>query len=354
MILVTEINLMACLCGFLSVLVTCFIILTSKKWHLKYSSDSNVGPQKIHKDLVPRIGGFSLLAGIVTAILFEIPFAAGFLIGGLPVFLTGITEDISNKIPPLFRLSASIISALILVWIFSLQLTANGIPLLNSLFSIKFIALIITILSIALMAQSINIIDGLNGLSIGATLIMIASIGIIAFNNGDSELTQFSWFFFTCLLGLFIFNFPRGFLFVGDGGAYLLGCFIAVMAILLAERNYNVSSFASLLIVSYPIYETVRSFIRRTFDKNTNFSIADDRHLHNFVYKFVSKLINLNDTNQNKIWMPNAIAGASCCALPAITGIVAIIFQANMPILVSCLFVTLILYEICLFLLKRV
>ena len=111
MILVTEINLLACLYGFLSVLVTCFIILTSKKWHLKYSSDSNVGPQKIHKDLVPRIGGFSLLAGIVTAILFEIPFAAGFLIGGLPVFLTGITEDISNKIPPLFRLSASIISA---------------------------------------------------------------------------------------------------------------------------------------------------------------------------------------------------------------------------------------------------
>ena len=186
MILVTEINLLACLYGFLSVLVTCLIILTSKKWHLKYSSDSNVGPQKIHKDLVPRIGGFSLLAGIVTAILFEIPFATGFLIGGLPVFLTGITEDISNKIPPIFRLSASIISAMTLVWIFSLQLTANGIPLLNNLFSIKFIALIITILSIALMAQSINIIDGLNGLSIGTTLIMIASIGIIAFINGDS------------------------------------------------------------------------------------------------------------------------------------------------------------------------
>ena len=65
-------------------------------------------------------------------------------------------------------------------------------------------------------------------------------------------------------------------------------------------------------------------------------------------------MIKLKDANQNKIWFPNAIGGASCCALPAITGMVAIIFQANMPILVSCLFVTLILYEICLFLLKRV
>ena len=114
------------------------------------------------------------------------------------------------------------------------------------------------------------------------------------------------------------------------------------------------SSFASLLIVSYPIYETVRSFIRRTFDKNTNFSIADDRHFHNFVYRVVSKVIKFNNANQNKIWIPNAIAGAICCALPAITGIGAIVFQSNMPILVLCLFVILILYEICLFLLKRV
>ena len=114
------------------------------------------------------------------------------------------------------------------------------------------------------------------------------------------------------------------------------------------------SSFASLLIVTYPIYETVRSFIRRTLDKNTNFSIADDRHFHNFVYRLVSKVLKFNDANQNKIWIPNAIAGASCCALPAIASIVAIIFQTNMPILVLCLFVILILYEICLFLLKRV
>ena len=98
----------------------------------------------------------------------------------------------------------------------------------------------------------------------------------------------------------------------------------------------------------------MRSFIRRTFDKNTKFSVADDRHFHNFMYRVVSKVIKFNDANQNKIWIPNAIAGASCCALPGITVIGAMFFQSNMPILVLCLFVTLILYEICLFLLKRV
>ena len=71
------------------------------------------------------------------------------------------------------------------------------------------------------------------------------------------------------------------------------------------------------------------SAIRRNFDKNTNFSIADDRHLHKFVFRVVSRVIKLNDANQNKIWFPNAIGGASCCALPAITSIVEIIFQSN-------------------------
>ena len=354
MMLVTEFKLIEYLSGFLSVLLICILIIASKKWHLRYSCDSNVGPQKIHQDKVPRIGGISLLAGLIIALTFKIPFAAGFIIGCLPVFLAGISEDIFKKITPFIRLSASIISAIILVWIFSLQLTANGIPLLNSLFSIKIVALSITALSIALMAQSINIIDGLNGLSIGSSLIMTASICVIASINGDSELTQFSLFFFSCLLAIFIVNFPRGYLFVGDGGAYLLGCIIAVMAIFLAERNHNVSSFSSLLIVSYPIYETLRSFIRRTIDKNTNFSVADNRHLHNFVYTMLLKGISSNSTDQDKIWIPNATASACCCALSATTGVMAIIFQSNMSILLYCLFFIIIIYEVCLHCLKKV
>lgn len=354
MILITEFKLIEYLSGFLSVLLICILIIASKKWHLRYSCDSNVGPQKIHTDKIPRIGGISLLAGLLVALTLKIPFAAGFIIGGLPVFLAGMGEDISGKIPPTIRLGASFVSAILLVWIFSLQLTANGIPLLNSLFSYKIVALSITALSIALMAQSINIIDGLNGLSIGSSLIMTASIGVIASINGDSELTQFSLFFFSCLLAIFIVNFPRGFLFVGDGGAYLVGCVIAVMAIFLAERNHDVSSFTSLLIVSYPIYETLRSFIRRTTDKNTNFSVADNRHLHNFVYTKILNRINLNSADQNKLWIPNATAGVCCCALSATTGVMAVIFQSNVSILLLCLIFIIIIYELSLNHLKRV
>ncbi len=343
--LISEITPLPLLSGFFSVLILCVIILVSRKWHLIYSSDTDVGPQKIHSNQVPRIGGIALLAGLLTAYILKLNFAAGLLIGVLPVFLAGISEDISKKIPPLFRLAASVVSALALVWVLSLQISAKGIPLLHTLFSIEIVALSITALAIALMAQSINIIDGLNGLSIGTSLIMTGAIAIIALMNGDSPLAEFSFFFVACLAGILIMNFPRGLLFLGDGGAYLLGCVIAVLAILLAERNGNVSSFTSLLIVSYPIYEALRSFVRRTVDKNTDFFIADDRHLHSVVYRFVTTLNITKKMNPKRLWVQNASAAMSCWLLPLISSVLAVLFQSNMYVLLVCLLLIILFYE---------
>ena len=334
------------LIGFLSVSILCIIILASQKWHLTYSSDTDDGPQKIHSNQVPRVGGIALLGGLLTAYILKLPFAAGLLIGVLPVFFAGISEDISKKISPFFRLSASVVSALALVWVLSLQISAKGIPLLHALFSIEIIALSITALAIALMAQSINIIDGLNGLSIGSSLIITCAIAIIALMNGDFSLAEISFFFVACLAGIFIINFPRGLLFLGDGGAYLAGCVIAVLAILLAERNNNVSSFASLLIVSYPIYETLRSFVRRTIDKNTNFFVADDRHLHSVIFRFITALDLTNKANSDKLWLRNAFAGMVCWLLPLISSGLAVLFQSDMSFLLICLVLIILFYEI--------
>ena len=351
--LIYEISPLPILIGFLSVSILCLVILRSQKWHLMYSSDTNDGPQKVHSIRVPRIGGIALLTGLLTAYILKLPFAGGLLIGVLPVFLAGISEDISKKISPFFRLGASLVSALALIWLLSLQISAKGIPLLHSLFSIEIVALSITALAIALMAQSINIIDGLNGLSIGTSLIITCAIAVIASMNGDYSLAEFSFFFVACLAGILIINFPRGLLFLGDGGAYLVGCVIAVLAILLAERNSNVSSFASLLIVSYPIYETLRSFVRRTIDKNTNFFIADDRHLHSVIFRFLTALNIRSKSNSNKLWLQNASAGMSCWLLPLISSILAVFFQSNMPVLFLCVLLIILFYEISFRILNR-
>ena len=174
---------------------------------------------------------------------------------------------------------------------------------------------------------------------------MTFAIAIIALINGDFALAEFSLFFVACLAGILVINFPRGLLFLGDGGAYLLGCVIAVLAILLAERNSSVSSFASLLIVSYPIYETLRSFIRRTIDKNTDFFIADDQHLHSIMYRFISNLNSTSTAKPKKLWATNAFSGMSLWLLPLLSSVLAVLFHSSMPVLLICVVLIILVYE---------
>jgi UDP-N-acetylmuramyl pentapeptide phosphotransferase/UDP-N-acetylglucosamine-1-phosphate transferase len=89
------------------------------------------------------------------------------------------------------------------------------------------------------------------------------------------------------IFGFFFWNYPRGKIFLGDGGAYLIGFWIALLTILLVTRNNSVSPLYALLVNAYPVVETLFTIWRRKFHKNKNPSIADDMHLHTLVYRRV-------------------------------------------------------------------
>jgi UDP-N-acetylmuramyl pentapeptide phosphotransferase/UDP-N-acetylglucosamine-1-phosphate transferase len=87
------------------------------------------------------------------------------------------------------------------------------------------------------------------------------------------------------ILGFFFWNYPKGKIFLGDGGAYLIGFWIAFISILLVTRNHSVSPLYALLVNAYPVVETLFTIWRRRFHKNKNPSIADDMHLHTLIYR---------------------------------------------------------------------
>ena len=63
--------------------------------------------------------------------------------------------------------------------------------------------------------------------------------------------------------GFLVWNYPRGMLFAGDGGAYIWGVVIALASVSLVQRNVLVSPWFPLLLLIYPVWETIFSIYRK-------------------------------------------------------------------------------------------
>ncbi len=286
-------NDLSILFGSLTVAITCILILTTKKYHINYTSNSLPGPQKIHNDRTPRIGGFCLLLGMLAQFFYvkntDTSLFLLFIICSLPAFLSGFIEDLTNKIKPQLRLCACFITSFLIIFLTDTHIRSIGFILIDHYLSIDYIAFTITVLSIVALTQAVNIIDGLNGLSLGTSLLILFAIYSIANLTNDQLIVNQSLLLIFLVLVLLLFNFPNAKIFLGDGGAYLIGSFLSCYVILLSQRSDVISPFASLLIIIFPIYELFRSMLRRIFDKNKNPFQPDSKHFHSLIFKLIKR-----------------------------------------------------------------
>jgi hypothetical protein len=87
------------------------------------------------------------------------------------------------------------------------------------------------------------------------------------------------------ILGFRVWNYPSGRLFCGDGGAYFLGAYVGILSALLVHRHSEVSAWFPLLLVLYPVWETLFSAYRRRILRGRPASTADKLHMHTLFYK---------------------------------------------------------------------
>jgi UDP-N-acetylmuramyl pentapeptide phosphotransferase/UDP-N-acetylglucosamine-1-phosphate transferase len=105
---------------------------------------------------------------------------------------------------------------------------------------------------------------------------------MIASQVGDSSLASVALILAACVGGFFWVNWPLGKIFLGDGGSYFVGFALAWLAVLLIERNSNVSAFAALVVCVHPITEAVFSMYRRKIRK-AHPGMPDRLHFHSLV-----------------------------------------------------------------------
>jgi UDP-N-acetylmuramyl pentapeptide phosphotransferase/UDP-N-acetylglucosamine-1-phosphate transferase len=277
-----------------SLIATLWVVRTGRAAsHAAHDSDLT-GPQKFHARPVPRIGGLGIVAGVsigALAMVWHDPrsnaMALLLLMCGLPCFVAGIAEDFTKRVSPRRRLVFTAVSAGLAVWGLQAVITYTAIPGLDWMVSIPLGAALVTMFVVTGVANSINIIDGFNGLASMCAMLILGAVGYVAFQVGDDAVLWLALAGIGALLGFFIWNYPAGLVFLGDGGAYFVGFYVAELAILLLHRNPQVSPMFPLLACIYPVFETLFSIYRRRVLRDRSPGVPDGIHLHSLIYRRV-------------------------------------------------------------------
>ena len=292
--------------GGLSTFLLCWLIILSSKWHGHLTHDYTNGVQKFHFNPTSRIGGLAILIGLIVGwlsspSLVDVELKHIFW-ASLPAFGFGFAEDLTHRISAQIRLIATMLSGVLAFLLTGLSLTRVDIFGFDLLLTWVPLSVIFTAFAIAGIANAINIIDGFHGLASGTVLISLASLGYTSYLVNDIVLAKVCFVLAGIVLGFFLVNYPFGRIFLGDGGAYLLGFWLGWIAVVLVSRNPGVSAWSAVLACAYPITEVVFSIYRR-FARGVNPGKADRLHLHSLIkVRLVRKKFpNLSFASQNPI-----------------------------------------------------
>jgi UDP-N-acetylmuramyl pentapeptide phosphotransferase/UDP-N-acetylglucosamine-1-phosphate transferase len=302
---------------------------------MSWGTDSDFdGPQKFHCKAVPRLGGVGILAALGLCALYvrlwtPVGSQLALLVAcGVPAIAFGLAEDITLSIRPRTRLLAAACSALLGALVLDVVVDRTNIVALDSLLAWSAVSISLTVFAVAGLANSVNIIDGFNGLAAMVCMMMFAAIGYVAYSVGDQFILLAALCCLGALAGFFVWNFPLGLIFLGDGGAYFTGFMLAELAVLLVHRHPEVSPWFALLLFLYPTMETVFSIYRRKVLRGAPIASPDAWHLHSLIFRRL-----LHAGRGERRAHSNPVTSLYLWVLSSLTVIPAALFWDNTPML---------------------
>jgi UDP-GlcNAc:undecaprenyl-phosphate GlcNAc-1-phosphate transferase len=258
---------------------------------LSVGHDSAQGVQKFHVNPTSRLGGVAIFFGLAVSGL-VVPgiaefnhYSFWFLLAAMPVFLAGLTEDLTRRVGPTLRLVMATLSAAWLFGALGVSVNRTDVWPIDLVLSIPGAPLCVTLLVVAGFTHSVNIVDGFHGLACGLAIIALSGLAFMAWRVGDTLLMQMCLTSLAVVFGFFVFNWPKGAIFLGDAGAYLIGFWVVELGILLVLRYPQISPMAPVVVGLLPLIETLFSMYRRNVIRNHPVNQPDALHLHTLVYR---------------------------------------------------------------------
>ena len=275
----------------LAALISLALVLLGRVWpRLAGQAGHLKSVQAAHSRVTPRVGGVAIFAALCASMSLA-PWAISerlslFLVGAAVLFLVGLAEDLGAGISPLKRLVAAIGASLVVVFLLGMWLPRIDIGPIDSALGLWYVGVPLTLLITAGVANGFNLIDGVNGLSAFTGLCAALALAYIAGQGGAWTLQMMALLLAAAILGFLVLNYPFGLIFLGDAGAYTLGFVIAWFGISLLRAIPEVSAWAVLLTVFWPVSDTMLAIYRR-WRLGAGAMAPDRLHVHQLVMRML-------------------------------------------------------------------
>jgi UDP-GlcNAc:undecaprenyl-phosphate/decaprenyl-phosphate GlcNAc-1-phosphate transferase len=289
--------LLLLLCCATSFLVTALLVRYGREHPHNYGFSQ---PQRFHMGHVPRLGGVAMLVGctvgwtwmvlsgwlkLANLIRLDVWTALAILSASLVPVMGGILEDITQRLQASFRLLLTVAAAAWAVAALGLSVQRIGVSGLDAWWAAyPWLGIGLATVAISGLPHAFNLIDGYNGLAGTVAMICCFALAYVSLQVGDRQLAALVLVLAGSTAGFLVWNYPRGLIFAGDGGAYLWGMVISICSVMLVMRHAQVSPWFPALLLIYPVWETVFSVYRKVA-RGSSPGVADALHIHQLIYR---------------------------------------------------------------------
>lgn len=268
-----------------SLLLSAICTWSLLRWQGKWGLDAPDENRKKHEKPISRLGGLGIFITLCAGFfIMEMRFSdflhrwAPVIISNCIMFAIGFADDL-RPLGARLKLVGQLGTATVL-YALGVSIDELSNPFGPGHFVLGWWSLPVTLLWFIAVPNIVNLIDGMDGLATGFGLFLCITLAFVGHYSDKPEVVTVSMIMGGALAGFLIFNFPPARIFLGDGGAYLLGFFIASVTVFTSSKG---SVIAALLVVivalGVPILDTLFAIIRRALMGVPLFR-ADAEHIH--------------------------------------------------------------------------
>jgi UDP-GlcNAc:undecaprenyl-phosphate/decaprenyl-phosphate GlcNAc-1-phosphate transferase len=238
-----------------------------RKFAVRVGMVDRPGPRKIHLEPIPLLGGIAIYAALILAVLVSYPGQAlneilGILAASTLLLLVGTLDDrglLHHQVKLLLAMPIAgliVLSSGIRVDIFSTALPGRLGSLADA---------VLTVLWITGITAAFSILDYMDGVCAGIAAIASLFLIILASLSGQVLVSTLSAAVLGAALGFLKWNFSPAKIFMGDGGAMLLGFLVATLAVELrvSAVSRHAAWLAPMLVLTVPIFDTALVSVSR-------------------------------------------------------------------------------------------